>query len=97
MSQGLKLAFVFDGIVPELKNAERQRRKNLKLEAQKLYEAQSQTYSLIQLQVSKRLKRASTALSGAVQLERVPAERMTETCKRFTMKLLLTNRQRLLE
>ncbi len=30
-------------------------------------------------------------------LERVPAERMTETCKRFTMDLLLTNQQRLLE
>jgi hypothetical protein len=30
-------------------------------------------------------------------LERVPAERMTETCKRFTMELLLTNQQRLLE
>ncbi len=30
-------------------------------------------------------------------LERVPAERMSETCKRFTMELLLTNQQRMLE
>ncbi len=30
-------------------------------------------------------------------LERVPTERMSETCKRFTMELLLTNQQRLLE
>jgi hypothetical protein len=30
-------------------------------------------------------------------LERVPEERMSETCKRFTMELLLTNQQRMLE
>lgn len=30
-------------------------------------------------------------------LERVPAERMTEICKRFTLELLLTNQRRLLE
>ena len=30
-------------------------------------------------------------------LERVPAERMSEICKRFTLELLLTNQQRLLE
>ncbi len=35
------------------------------------------------------------AVSGI--LERVPAERMTEICKRFTMELLLTNQQRVLE
>lgn len=38
MEKGLKLAFVFDGIVPELKNAERERRKALKVEALKEYE-----------------------------------------------------------
>lgn len=38
MEKGLKLAFVFDGIVPDLKNAERERRKALKVEAQKEYE-----------------------------------------------------------
>ena len=30
-------------------------------------------------------------------LEGVPTERMSETCKRFTMELLLTNQRRLLE
>ncbi len=30
-------------------------------------------------------------------LERVPAERMSEICKRFTLELLLTNQRRLLE
>ncbi len=38
MEKGLKPIFVFDGIVPELKNKERERRKNLKIEAQKEYE-----------------------------------------------------------
>ena len=38
MQQGLKLVFVFDGEVPKLKNAERERRKGLKVEAQKKYE-----------------------------------------------------------
>ena len=38
MEKGLKLAFVFDGKVPDLKNAERERRKALKIEAQKEYE-----------------------------------------------------------
>ena len=30
-------------------------------------------------------------------LERVPPERMSETCRQFTLELLLTNQQRLLE
>ncbi len=38
MGLGLKLAFVFDGTPPKLKKKERQRRKELKLEAQKKYE-----------------------------------------------------------
>jgi len=33
---------------------------------------------------------------GAI-LERVPLARMSETCKRFTLELLLTNQRRLLE
>jgi flap endonuclease-1 len=37
MQQGLKLAFVFDGKPPELKLKERERRKELKLEAEKKY------------------------------------------------------------
>ncbi|MBR9677658.1 flap endonuclease-1 [Candidatus Woesearchaeota archaeon] len=37
MSQGLKLCYVFDGIVPDLKKAERERRKKLKLEAAQKY------------------------------------------------------------
>lgn len=38
MGQGIKLVFVFDGKVPDLKNAERQRRKQVKQEAQKMFE-----------------------------------------------------------
>jgi hypothetical protein len=30
-------------------------------------------------------------------LERVPRERMSDTCRQFTLELLLTNQQRLLE
>jgi len=38
MEKGLKLAFVFDGTVPDLKQEERTRRKSLKQEAQRKYE-----------------------------------------------------------
>jgi flap endonuclease-1 len=38
MNQNLKLAFVFDGTPPKLKEKERERRKSSKLEAQKAYE-----------------------------------------------------------
>ena len=38
MSEGLKLAFVFDGKPPKLKEKEKERRANLKLEAAKEYE-----------------------------------------------------------
>jgi len=38
MGKGIKLIFVFDGVVPELKNAERERRKAIKIEAQKEYD-----------------------------------------------------------
>lgn len=38
MEKGIKLVFVFDGKVPDLKKAERERRKALKIEAQKEYE-----------------------------------------------------------
>jgi flap endonuclease-1 len=38
MKEGIKLAFVFDGIAPELKKKERERRKELKAEAQRKYE-----------------------------------------------------------
>lgn len=39
MSYGIKLIFVFDGVAPELKKAERERRKGLKLEAEAKYNA----------------------------------------------------------
>lgn len=42
MIMGLKFVFVFDGIVPDLKKAERERRKKLKLQADKLYEEAKQ-------------------------------------------------------
>jgi len=38
MEKGIKLAFVFDGEVPELKEEERERRKAIKQEAQRKYE-----------------------------------------------------------
>ncbi len=38
MQEGLKLVFVFDGIAPELKKAERERRAKLKVEAQAAYD-----------------------------------------------------------
>ena len=38
LSQGIKLAFVFDGKPPELKTKERDRRKSIKVEAEKRYE-----------------------------------------------------------
>ncbi|MBT3721001.1 flap endonuclease-1 [archaeon] len=38
MKQNLKLAFVFDGIAPELKKKERDRRKSVKQEAQRKYD-----------------------------------------------------------
>lgn len=45
------------------------------------------------------LTRLATVNKDAIWgiLERVPDERMSETCKRFTLELLLTNQQRLLE
>ena len=41
LQQGLKFVFVFDGEVPKLKNKERERRKDLKILAQKKYEEAS--------------------------------------------------------
>jgi len=38
LRKGLKLAFVFDGVAPDLKKAERYRRKQIKLDAQKQYD-----------------------------------------------------------
>lgn len=37
MQKGLKLAFVFDGVAPELKKEERERRKEIKINAEKKY------------------------------------------------------------
>jgi flap endonuclease-1 len=42
MNQNIKLAFVFDGKAPDLKNKEREKRKESKLEAQKEYEKAKQ-------------------------------------------------------
>ncbi len=42
LSKKLKLVFVFDGKVPDLKNRELQRRKTIKIDAQKKYEEASQ-------------------------------------------------------
>ena len=38
MEKGIKLVFVFDGVIPDLKQEERERRKSLKIEAQRKYE-----------------------------------------------------------
>ncbi|NQU98319.1 flap endonuclease-1 [Candidatus Woesearchaeota archaeon] len=46
MIEGLIFAFVFDGEVPELKKAERERRKKIKLKAKSLYEEAKQKENL---------------------------------------------------
>src|SRR3989338_4679897 len=49
MEKGIKLAFCFDGKVPELKNQERERRKELKLEAEKKYQEAVKKKDLVEM------------------------------------------------
>lgn len=49
MTKGIKLAFCFDGKVPELKEKERERRKELKIEAEKKYEAAAKKKDLVEM------------------------------------------------
>ncbi len=49
MAKGLKLAFCFDGKVPELKNKERERRKELKIEAEKKYQEAVKKKDLVEM------------------------------------------------
>ncbi len=42
MEKGIKFVFIFDGVAPELKREERERRKQLKVDAQKSYEEAEQ-------------------------------------------------------
>jgi len=49
MEKGLKLAFCFDGEVPELKNKERERRKELKIEAEKKYKEAAKKKDLTEM------------------------------------------------
>jgi flap endonuclease-1 len=49
MQKNVSLAFVFDGTPPKLKTAERERRKELKQEAQKAYEAAKQREDLAEM------------------------------------------------
>lgn len=49
MSKGIKLAFCFDGKPPDLKKKERQRRKELKIDAQKKYEEAAKKKDLVEM------------------------------------------------
>jgi flap endonuclease-1 len=49
MEKGIKLAFCFDGKVPELKNKERERRKELKIEAEKKYKEAAKKKDLTEM------------------------------------------------
>jgi len=49
MEKGIKLAFCFDGKVPDLKKEERERRKNLKIEAEKKYQEAAKKKDLIEM------------------------------------------------
>ena len=44
IENGIKLVYVFDGKPPELKNEERERRKEKKIEAQKRYDEAAQSF-----------------------------------------------------
>lgn len=49
MEKGIKLAFCFDGKVPELKKEERERRKELKIEAEKKYQEAVEKKDLVEM------------------------------------------------
>ncbi len=49
MTLGIKLMFCFDGKVPELKNKERERRKELKIEAEKKYQEAAKKKDLVEM------------------------------------------------
>ena len=49
MSKGIKMAFCFDGKPPELKKKERQRRRELKIDAQKKYEEAAKKKDLVEM------------------------------------------------
>lgn len=49
MEKGIKLAFCFDGKVPELKKEERERRKELKIEAEKKYQEAVKKEDLVEM------------------------------------------------
>lgn len=49
MKRGIKLVFCFDGKVPDLKKAERERRKELKIEAEKKYQEAAKKKDLVEM------------------------------------------------
>ena len=49
ISKNIKLAFCFDGKVPDLKKEERERRKTLKIEAEKLYKQAEKKKDLVEM------------------------------------------------
>jgi len=49
MEKNIKLAFCFDGTAPELKNKERERRKELKIEAEKKYKEAAKKKDLVEM------------------------------------------------
>lgn len=49
MTKGIKFTFCFDGKVPDLKNKERERRKELKIEAEKKYKEAAKKKDLVEM------------------------------------------------
>ena len=70
MKQKIKLAFVFDGEPPKLKTKERERRKDLKLEAQRKYEkaVEEQDIELMRKYASRTAKLTSEMIEEAQEL-----------------------------
>jgi flap endonuclease-1 len=61
MTKGIKLAFCFDGKVPDLKKEERERRKSLKIEAEKKYKEAAKKKDLDEM---KKYAARTTRLTG---------------------------------
>ncbi len=61
MTKGIKLAFCFDGKVPDLKKKERERRKEMKIEAEKKYKEAAKKKDLVEM---KKYAARTTRLTG---------------------------------
>ncbi len=67
MEKGLKLAFCFDGIAPELKKKERERRRDMKIEAEKRYKEAEKKKDLLEMRkyASRTARLTSTMIDEA--------------------------------